>query len=161
MSARSAAMPSTPVWPAGRSTRTRSNTSPPRPTIAAARESTAISKREHDRAVRIDPDDRGGPTGRALRLGTLLDDEVGRGELADQRTDRAAGQAGTGDQLGARGRTAVVELADDRAQVRAMDRLATLAEGLEPHRHRFVFLSYKRCDTLHLMGARVKGSCAK
>ena len=91
---------------------------------------------QDDGAVGIDPDDRRGPAGRALRLCSLLDHEVGRGKLADQPTDRTAGQAGAGDQLGAGCRTTEVELTDDRAQVRAADRLAALTDRLQPHRHR-------------------------
>jgi hypothetical protein len=88
-----------------------------------------------DGSIGIDPNDRRGPAGHALRRGALLEDEIGRGELADERTDRAPGQAGPRDQLGPAGWAAVVELADDGAQVRTADRLTALADGLESHRH--------------------------
>ena len=136
-SARSAAIASTEVWPLRRSTRTSSKTSPPSPTTAAAIESTAISRAEHDGPVR----DRGGRRGEG-RPGTpcgAARSSVTR-SAADSSpisaADRAAGQAGPRDELGARRRTAGVELADDGAQVRAADRLAALPDRLQTHRHR-------------------------
>src|SRR5436190_19528330 len=83
-----------------------------------------------------------------MRSGALLGDEIGRGQLTDEAADGTAGEAGPGHELGARGRTAAMELPDDRAQVRPADGLAALAGDVQPRDHGFVFLSLKCCDTL-------------
>ena len=61
-------------------------------------------------------------------MATLLEDEAGGGELADEGTDRAAGQAGRGDELGAGKGAALVEVADDGAEIGPVDRFAALSD---------------------------------
>ena len=95
---------------------------------------------------------RRGSGGRAATAGPGVPSAHGRAprttrpasdELADQAADRAAGQPGPGDELGPRQRAALVELADDGAQVRPADRLAALPDLVATDRHGFVFLSSK------------------
>ena len=88
---------------------------------------------EDDRVLRVGPDDRRRPARRAQRSCSLLRDEVGGHELADEAADRAAGEARAGDELGSGQRSASVKLADDRAEVGAADGLAALPD-LDDHR---------------------------
>ena len=64
-----------------------------RPTDAA-RESTAISRASTAAPSANGPDDGRRSAGGAVEGGRTLDDEVAGGQLADERADRAAGQAG-------------------------------------------------------------------
>ena len=83
---------------------------------------------ENGGAVRVQPDERRGPAGRAEGDGALLDDEAGGAELADERADRAAGEAGRGDELGTGKGAVLVEAADDCAEVGPVDRFAALSD---------------------------------
>ena len=82
---------------------------------------------QDDGSGRDEPDERRWPARRPETDGVVLGDEPGVGELTDQRADRTPGQAGGGDELGARLRPQLMEAADDGAEVGAMDRLAALA----------------------------------
>ncbi len=73
-------------------------------------------------------DERGGATRRAEPDRRGLRHEPRGGELADQRADRAAGQPGRRDEVGAGQRTTLVETTNDGGKVRAADRLAALPD---------------------------------
>ena len=90
--ARSATISSTDEWPRGRSTRTVSRTSPPSPTMAAASESTAMSRARTTAPSGFSADERR----RASRAcpsgdGRLLRHEARGDELADQRRGSRCG----------------------------------------------------------------------
>ena len=142
-SARSAAIASTEVWPLGRSMRIRSKTSPPSPTMAAAIESTAISSPRTTAPRGLRQTTGEGRPGTPCGSARSSDDEAGGRQLADQATDRAAGQARPRDELGTRRGTARMELAHDRAQIGAADRFAALPDRFQPHRHRICVPSFQ------------------
>ena len=83
---------------------------------------------QHGGVLGVGSDERRRAAGRPERSGPLLRDQAGRDELDDEPTDRAPGEAGPGDKLRARERSTLVQLADDRAEVRPPDRLAALAK---------------------------------
>src|SRR5207247_10759504 len=76
------------------------------------------------RPIRCRVDQGRRPARRSEAGGAALADEASGDELADQAADRAPGEAGPRDEAGSRHRPAGVELADDRAEIRAPDRLA-------------------------------------
>ena len=97
---------STQVWPRGRSIRTGSKTSPPSPTSPPASESTAISRREHDGAVRVETDDGRRPARSAVEGAPRSSVTRSAADSSPMSAaDGAARQTGPRDQLGARGRT--------------------------------------------------------
>ena len=113
-----------------------SRTSPPSPTTAAASESTAISRARTTARARIRAGRRGEgrpgvPSGAARSSST----RPAATSSPISAADGAAGQAGAGDELRARQRAADVELADDRAEVGAPDRLAALPDGRRGRDH--------------------------
>ena len=110
--------------------------SPPSPTTAAASESTAISSARTTAPSGFGRTSGDGRPGVPSGVGRSSVDEAGGDQLADQAADRAAGQAGAGDELRARQRPAGVELADDRAEVRPANGLAALTDLVATHRHR-------------------------
>ena len=111
---------------------------------ARPRASRRRSRGQDGGAVGVQADERRGPAGRAERDGALLDDEAGGGQLADERADRAARQAGA--RRRARSARAVPAREargrwrsgsrDGRSRCAARRRRGRLA--------RFVFLSCKR-----------------
>ncbi len=92
-------------------------------------------EREHDRAGRLRPDEGRGPARRPEADRVALGHEARGGQLVHEVADRAAGQAGGGDELGAGARAVLMEDPEDGAEVRPMDRLAALArvDGTDPH----------------------------
>ena len=98
---------------------------------------------QDDRVLGVRADERRRAAGVPSGAARSSDDEVGRDELADEPADRAPGEAGPGDELRPRQRAALVQLADDRAQVRPADGLAALADASQRIVTRFVFLSFK------------------
>ena len=98
------------------------------PDGAAASESTAISSARTTPPVGSGRTTGEGRPGVPSSAAGLLDGEAAGDELADQAADGAAGQPGAGDEVGAGQRAALMELPDDRAQVRPTDRLAALPE---------------------------------
>ena len=86
-----------------------------------------LDREDHGR-LRLHLHDGGRPARRAESWGRPFDDQPGRGELAHQGPDRAAGQARRGHELGSGERSALVDTAQDRAQVGAPDRLAPLSD---------------------------------
>ena len=101
---------------------------PPSPTSATASESTAISSARTTRLPRFETDERRGRPGVPSGVARTSDTRPAGDELADQPADGAARETGPRDQLGARQRPALVELADDGAQVRPADGFAPLAD---------------------------------
>ena len=79
-------------------------------------------------ARRVEPDERGGATRGAEPDRAVLGDEASRRELAHQGADRAAGEAGRRDEIGAGQRAALVQPSNDCGKVRAADRLAALPD---------------------------------
>ena len=122
------AMSSTLERPRGRSIRRSSSGRPPSPTAAAASESTAISS-----ASTIAPVESGRTTGEGLpgvpsRAAGLSLARSPATSSPIEAADRAAGQPGAGDEVGAGHRAALMELPDDGAQVRPTDRFAAMSE---------------------------------
>ena len=78
---------------------------PPRPTTATASESTAISRASTTARSGARWTSGDGPARQTQRLPSLLDDEAGRDEVADEPADAAAGEAGALAELGARQRS--------------------------------------------------------
>ena len=135
---------STDEWPRGRSTRSSSKTVAAEPDEGGGERVDGDLERQDDAARRA-------RSGRAATAGPgsprcAAPSSTTRPAAASspiEAADRAARQAGPGDELGARQRARGVERADDRAQVRAADRLAALPDLVAAGSHGFVFLSSK------------------
>ena len=129
-STRSATVSSSERRPHARSTRIDSTISPPSPTSGHGQRIDRDLERQDGRSGGVRTDERRRPAGRALGRGAAprargrSDDQV-----AQDGADPAAGEPGMLDEVGARHRPAQVQLADDRAQVRAPDGLAALARS--------------------------------
>jgi hypothetical protein len=98
---------------------------------------------QHVGSPGVRPHDRRRAAGNAVWSSALLRRELRGDQLAGEGPDRAAGEPGPRDELRSRHRAAGVQLAHDRAQVGAPNRLAALTDRLRTHRHGFVFLSSK------------------
>ena len=119
---RSATTSSTESCLRGRSMRIWSIRLPPSPTIAAAIESTRISRLSTTAPVGTEPDERRGTSGRPETDRVVLGDHARVDQLADERADRAPRQPRRGDEVGAGLRPQLVQAADDGAQVGTMRR---------------------------------------
>ena len=93
-------------------------------------------QREDANRVRPRPDDERRPPARARRRRAVLVDEAALRELADERPDRLAVEAGPLRELGARHRAVAVDLAQDGRQVVAPDPLAVAPEHGQHMSHR-------------------------
>ena len=107
---------------------------PVNPNITGERIHGDLEGEDHG-AVRVQANERRWPAGRPVRHGRILGGQVRGHELADQSADRGPRQSRTHDQLRPGQRTIGMELADDRAQVGASNRLAALSDVVAAHPH--------------------------